>query len=289
MSPVLRFAPSPNGRLHLGHAYSALLTDAVARRLGGLWLLRIEDIDPMRATPHHVAGIEEDLAWLGLDWPKPSRRQSQHMAEYQAGAASLRAAGLLYPCRCTRGEIAAAIAVREGETGKPWGRDPDGSPLYPGTCRAVPRAATVSLVGGGMPIAWRLDMARAVSMAGPVSWRAFEPAGRTWTVEARPERWGDVVLVRKETPTSYNLSVVLDDAVQEITHVVRGTDLEAATDIHTLLARLLGLDAPLYHHHALLTDAQGQKLSKSRSSPSLAAMRQAGESPKAIRERLGFA
>jgi glutamyl-Q tRNA(Asp) synthetase len=289
VTPLLRFAPSPNGRLHLGHAYSALLNEAVARQLRGAWLLRIEDIDPLRATGDNIAGIEEDLAWLGLDWPQPPRHQSEHMAEYKAGAERLRAAGLLYPCRCSRGEIAAAVALRETETGEPWPRDPDGSPLYPGTCRGLRSAGRERLIAEGKPVAWRLHMASAMSVAGPVSWQAFEPAGRTWAVEARPERWGDVVLVRKETPTSYNLSVVLDDAVQEITHVVRGTDLEAATDIHALLAGLLGLAAPLYHHHALLTDAHGQKLSKSRSSLSLAAMRQAGESPKAIRVRLGFA
>ncbi len=283
MSPVLRFAPSPNGRLHLGHAYSALLNDAVARQLGGTWLLRIEDIDPGRARPDLVAGIEEDLAWLGLRWPELPRRQSQHMAEYQAGAKRLRAAGLLYPCRCTRGEIAAVIGSRERESGEPWPRDPDGSPLYPGTCRTLPQA-----VEAGTPIAWRLNMAAAIAAAGAVSWSAFDPSGRIWPVEARPERWGDIVLVRKETPTSYNLSVVLDDDVQGITHVVRGVDLEAATDIHALVATLLGLTAPLYHHHALLTDVQGQKLSKSRSSPSIAAMRHAGESPAGIRERLGF-
>ena len=283
MSPRLRFAPSPNGRLHLGHAYSALLNDVFARQLGGTWLLRFEDIDPVRARPDLIAGIEEDLAWLGLRWPEPSRRQSQHMAEYQAGAARLRDAGLLYPCRCTRGEIAAAIAAREQETREPWPRDPDGSPLYPGTCRGLPPGAEY-----GAPVAWRLDMKAAIASAGPVSWSAFDPAGRTWAVEARPERWGDAVLVRKETPTSYTLSVVLDDDVQGITHVVRGVDLEAATDVQVLVAKLLGLATPFYHHHALLSDEQGQKLSKSRSSTSLAGMREAGASPAGIRKRLGF-
>ncbi len=290
MSPVLRFAPSPNGRLHLGHAYSALLNDAVARRLGGTWLLRIEDIDPIRASPENIAGIEHDLGWLGLHWPRPVRRQSQHMDGYRAGADHLRRAGLLYPCRCTRGEIATAIAAREIETGEPWPRDPDGTPLYPGTCRALPGEKVEGMLADGAPLAWRLNMATATAAAGPVSWRAFDPDGREWSVdEARPERWGDIVLVRKETPTSYNLSVVLDDAIQGITHVVRGQDLEAATDIHALLARLLSLGLPLYHHHALLTDEHGLKLAKSRFSHSLAAMREAGERPEAIRARLGFA
>ncbi|MDB5558263.1 MAG: tRNA glutamyl-Q synthetase [Enterovirga sp.] len=289
MSAVLRFAPSPNGRLHLGHAYSALLNDSVARRRGGTWLLRIEDIDPIRATPENVAGIEEDLAWLGLDWPRPPRRQSEHMREYQGGAEKLRAAGLLYPCGCSRGEIAAAVAAREAETGQPWPRDPDGSPLYPGTCRHLPLAGREALAASGRPVAWRLDIGRALAVSGPVSWRAFEPDGRVWSVPASPERWGDVVLVRKETPTSYNLSVVFDDAVQAITHVVRGVDLEAATDIHALLGAILGLPEPLYHHHRLLTDEAGQKLSKSRGSLSLAALRQAGETPEGLRRRLGFA
>ncbi|NNM74249.1 tRNA glutamyl-Q(34) synthetase GluQRS [Enterovirga aerilata] len=288
MSPILRFAPSPNGRLHLGHAYSALLNDAVAHRLGGIWLLRIEDIDLVRATPENIAGIEEDLAWLGLSWPQPVRRQSGHMAEYLAGAERLRRAGLLYPCGCSRSEIAATVAAWESKTGGRWPRDPDGTPLYPGTCRNLPRAGRESLLAAGGRVAWRIDMAAASAAAGPVSWRGFDPDGRDWSVAARPERWGDLVLVRKETPTSYNLSVVLDDAAQGVTHVVRGVDLEAATDIHALLGRLFDLPRPLYHHHALLTDEGGRKLSKSRSSVSLAALRAAGESPEDIRRRLGF-
>lgn len=281
---LLRFAPSPNGRMHLGHAYSALLNDAVARDLGGRWLLRIEDIDAARATAANVAGIAEDLAWLGLSWPEPVRRQSEHMAEYRDGAERLRRRGLLYPCFCTRSDIARAVGPDAG-----WPRDPDGSPLYPGLCRHLPAAETARRLGAGEPHAWRLDIETALAESGPVAWPRFDPAtGAESTVAARPERWGDVVLVRKEMATSYHLSVVLDDALQGITQVVRGRDVEAATDIHALLFRLFGLAPPGYHHHRLLTDPLGRKLSKSRGSDSLAAMRESGVTPEAIRERLGF-
>lgn len=283
MSPLLRFAPSPNGRLHLGHAYSALLNDAVARRLGGTWLLRIEDIDPIRSTPESVAAIEEDLAWLGLAWPKPPRRQSEHMEEYRAGGSRLRALGLLYPCFCSR----AGIAARTRET--PARRDPDGAPLYPGTCKGLDRSEARARIAAGEPHAWRLDMSAALAgIARPV-WRSFEPGLDPLPVAARPERWGDVVLVRKEMPTSYHLSVVLDDARQGITHVVRGADLEAATDVHAVLAAHLGIGLPCYHHHRLLEDPGGAKLSKSRNSESLRARRDAGATAASIRAELGFA
>lgn len=289
MTPLLRFAPSPNGRLHLGHAYSALLNDAVAHRLGGTWLLRIEDIDPVRATSENIAGIEQDLAWLGLDWPKPVRRQSEHMATYRAAADRLHDHGLLYSCFCSRGEIAAAVAEREQARGTNWPRDPDGAPLYPGTCRDLPASEVAARLRAGEPHALRLDMAAAREGVADPTWTSFDPAGGEGRVPADPARWGDVVVVRKEVPTSYHLSVVVDDALQGITHVVRGTDLEAATDIHAVLAARLGLDLPRYHHHALLTDATGLKLSKSRNSESLRAMREAGETAASIRGRFGFA
>jgi glutamyl-Q tRNA(Asp) synthetase len=284
MSAILRFAPSPNGRLHLGHAYSALLNDAVARSLGGTWLLRIEDIDPVRATPDNVAGIFTDLAWLGLAPAGPVRRQSGHMAFYRQGAEQLRAAGLIYPCCCSRGEIAAAVAGQSSGTAVP--RDPDGLPLYPGTCRH--RADAADRIAAGAPHTWRLDMAAACARTGPLAWRAFDEDGRETAVAARPERWGDVVVVRRDVPASYHLCVVLDDAVQAITHVVRGRDLEAATDIHAVLAACLGITLPLYRHHRLLTDATGQKLAKSRNSLSLAVMRETGADPATIRRQLGF-
>lgn len=290
MSPILRFAPSPNGRLHLGHAFSALLNDRVAREIGGTWLLRIEDIDPARASEANIAGITEDLAWIRLSWPQPVRHQSRHMAVYRAAADRLRRRNLLYCCFCTRGDIAEAIAIRESEFGEAWPRDPDGSPLYPGTCRRLSRAEAVSRMAEGRPHAWRIDVAAALADLRPVTWRAFDPGGGPdRVVAARPGRWGDVVIVRKEVATSYHLSVVCDDAVQGVTHVVRGADVEAATDIHALLAARLGLATPLYHHHGLLTDPDGLKLSKSRGSHSLRAMREAGETSGAIRQRLGFA
>jgi glutamyl-Q tRNA(Asp) synthetase len=262
-----------------------LLNDQVARRLGGTWLLRLEDIDPVRATPENVAGVQEDLAWLGLTWPLPVRCQSDHMAEYRRAADQLRAARLLYPCCCSRGDIAAAVAEHERDTGEPWPRDPDGRPLYPGTCRHRARTGE-GLVPGQH--SWRLDMPAALARTGDLTWRSFDLAGTEESVTARPERWGDVVIVRKDVPTSYHLSVVLDDTVQAITHVVRGVDLEAATDIHAVLTATLGLATPLYLHHHLLTDGDGHKLSKSRNSRSLASMRQAGTTVADIRRKLGF-
>ena len=286
--PVLRFAPSPNGRLHLGHAYSALLNDRIARELDGGWLLRIEDIDRARATEGNVAGILEDLAWLGLAWPEPVRRQSRHMDEYREGGERLRAAGLLYPCFCSRGDIAAAVERREAIDGAPWTRDPDGAPLYPGTCRHLPRDDAEARIVASAPHAWRLDMAEAAAGLDGLTWRAFDPEAGERDVAAEPRRWGDVVIRRKDVPTSYHLSVVLDDAVQGVTHVVRGRDLEAATGLHALLAARLGMPLPRYHHHALLRDPSGAKLSKSRVSLSLATMRGEGVSAAEIRRRLGF-
>ena len=286
--PVFRFAPSPNGRLHLGHAYSALLNVDLARRLDGRFLLRIEDIDPLRTTAENTAGVLEDLAWLGLRWPEPVRRQSQHMAEYQAAADRLRAAGLLYPCFCSRGDIAVAVARKEAAAGRPWPRDPDGAPLYPGLCRGLAPQTVADRAAAGMPHAWRLDTAAARGSLGPISWRRFDSEGGEAKIAAHPEHWGDPVIVRKDVPTSYHLSVVVDDAVQGITHVVRGVDLEAATDLHALLGVLLGLSRPLYHHHPLLTGADGAKLAKSRGSPSLASMRRDGLTAAEIRSRLGF-
>lgn len=290
MTPLLRFAPSPNGRLHLGHAFSALLNDAVARQLGGCWLLRIEDIDVARATAANVAGIAEDLAWLGLAWPRPPRKQSEHLDEYRAGAERLRRQGLLYPCFCSRTDIAAAVAAREAADGRPLARDPDGAPLYPGTCRHLPADEVASRVASGEPHALRLNMAAALAGIVPLSWTSFDPngGGEESAVAARPERWGDAVVVRKDVPTSYHLSVVLDDARQGITHIVRGLDLEAATDIHAVLAARLGIPLPRYHHHRLLTDPAGAKLSKSRSSASLRDLREAGESAASVRARLGL-
>ncbi|WP_245930821.1 tRNA glutamyl-Q(34) synthetase GluQRS [Methylobacterium radiodurans] len=280
----LRFAPSPNGRLHRGHAYSALLNAEIARRLGGRLSLRIEDIDPVRSRPELVAAILEDLAWLGLTWSGPVRRQSEHMADYAAVRDGLAAAGLAYPCFCSRRQIRDSSA---GSADPP--RDPDGAPLYPGTCRGLDPIAVRARVEAGTPHTWRLDMARALAAApGPHIYTAFGPDGGEWRVAADPARWGDAVIARRDVPTSYHLAVVHDDAAQGVTHVVRGRDLEAATDLHVLLQRLLGLPSPRYHHHALIRDAAGEKLAKSRGSVSLADLRAQGVAAAELRAALGF-
>ncbi|WP_246696598.1 tRNA glutamyl-Q(34) synthetase GluQRS [Methylobacterium planeticum] len=283
--PVLRFAPSPNGRLHRGHAYSALLNAAIARRLGGRLLLRIEDIDPVRSRPALVAAITHDLAWLGLRFDGPVRRQSEHLPAYRAALADLAARGLAYPCFCSRSAIATAALA----AGDPVPRDPDGTPLYPGTCRTLPAPEIAARRSAGAPHTWRLDIARALAASGSLAYGAFDCEGQEWEVPADPARWGDAVIARRDVPTSYHLAVVHDDAAQGITHVVRGQDLEAATDLHRLLQRLLGLPTPRYHHHALIRDPAGEKLAKSRGSQSLQDLRDAGVTPGAVRAGLGFA
>jgi glutamyl-Q tRNA(Asp) synthetase len=288
MRPVLRFAPSPNGRLHLGHAYSALLNDAFARRLGGRFLLRMEDIDLTRCRPAFEAALLDDLSWLGLSWETPVRRQSEHFGEYRAAAERLRDRGILYPCFCSRKEVAADAAARAAGAGEPWPRDPDGAPLYPGRCRALPVLERERRVGEGRAHAWRLDGEAARRLVGALSYGRFGLDGGEDRVAAEPARWGDAVVVRKEIPTSYHLSVVADDALQGVTHVVRGADLEAATDLHVLLQALLGLPTPRYHHHPLLRDEGGDKLSKSLRSRPLAELRAEGTTPEAIRRALGF-
>jgi glutamyl-Q tRNA(Asp) synthetase len=287
--PVFRFAPSPNGRLHLGHAYSALLNADLAERLGGRFLLRIEDIDIARCRPELERGVLDDLAWLGLRWDEPVRRQSEHFDEYRASAAGLRGRGLLFPCFCSRRDIAAKAARLEAEAGRPWPRDPDGSPLYPGTCREVAPASAGNRIAAGEPCAWRLALREALAGApGPHRYTRFDLQGGESTVQARPERWGDAVIVRKEIPTSYHLSVVVDDGLQGVTHVVRGTDLESATDLHVLLQVLLGAPTPRYHHHGLIRDSAGDKLSKSLGSETLRDLKERGVTAAAVRECLGF-
>lgn len=276
ITPVLRFAPSPNGRLHLGHAYSALLNAELARRMGGRFLVRLEDIDTTRCTPELTLACLDDLTWLGLSWEEPVRIQSRHWEDYHAAAVTLRARGLLYPCFCTRREIAEASGDR----------DPDGAPIYPGTCKHLEPGVIAARLASGETHAWRLDMPKALAqVSGTLSYRRFIPPGMgDETVAATPERWGDAVIVRKETPTSYHLSVVVDDALQGVTHVVRGCDLEAATDLHVLLQHLLHVPTPLYFHHDLISAPDGEKLSKSKKSPSLADLRAQGISPEAVRE-----
>lgn len=281
--PVFRFAPSPNGRLHLGHAYSALLNAELAAKSGGRFLIRIEDIDAVRCTPELVEACLDDLAWLGLTREQPVRHQSQHMPAYREALGRLIDQGLAYPCTCSRAQIAHDVAALEMADGRPWPRDPDGSPLYPGTCRDTPR-------GLSGPVAWRLDMARALASVSdrPLVITRFDPEGGSDAVPAEPARWGDVVIARRDIGTSYHLAVVVDDALQGVSHVARGQDLEAASDIHVLLQRLLGLPSPLYFHHRLILDDGGEKLAKSRASQSIAELRAAGWTPERVRGELGF-
>ncbi|KRE06228.1 glutamyl-Q tRNA(Asp) ligase [Bosea sp. Root381] len=288
--PVFRFAPSPNGRLHLGHALSALTNERFAARMKGRLLLRIEDIDRERCTPVLEQAMRADLDWLGIVFEPEPRRQSEHFADYGAALSVLQGQGLIYPCFCSRQQVRAAVAAQEGACGCSWPADPDGAPLYTGTCRAVEPTEAQARQPAGEAHVLRLDMTRAIAAAGDgIGYDVIDEAGEALRVKARPTRWGDVVLARRDIPTSYHLSVVVDDALQGVTHVVRGRDLEAATDIHALLQRLLGLPTPFYHFHELLIDESGRKLAKSRQSESLADLRAQGVTAAAIREKLGFA
>jgi len=288
--PVFRFAPSPNGPLHLGHALSALLNADMAMRTGGRLLLRIEDIDPERCTPAFEAAMLEDLAWLGLDWERPVRRQSEHFDAYRATLDRLVGDGIVYPAFMSRGEVRARIAD-DTARGRGWPHDPDGVPHYPADDRLLPRAERRRRIEAGAPFAWRLDMQTAIAAAGgALSWTEFADEGLAASrqVAADPSAWGDVVIARRDVPTSYHLSVVLDDALQEVTHVVRGMDLYAATAVHRLLQQLMGLPAPRYLHHRLILGEDGRKLSKSRGDSGLAALRATGATPAEIRARVGL-
>jgi glutamyl-Q tRNA(Asp) synthetase len=287
-APVFRFAPSPNGYLHLGHALSALINFDMARAMGGRVLLRIEDIDRTRCRPEYEAAIYEDLAWLGIDWEEPVRRQSEHFDDYQAALARLEALELVYPSFESRAEIAALVAEREAVGA--WPRDPDGAPLYPGTAKSISFAERHRRIHAGAPYALRLDVTAAVARVGALDWaETGEGAdGETGTVSAAPAAWGDVVLARKETPTSYHLSVVVDDALQGVTQVVRGQDLFWSTSVHRLLQALLGVPAPTYHHHRLVLGSDGRKLSKSTQATALRMLRQDGVTPAAIRDMVGL-
>jgi glutamyl-Q tRNA(Asp) synthetase len=269
---VTRFAPSPTGRLHLGHAWSALLAHDYARDRGGAFLLRIEDIDPGRRKAEHVDGIIEDMLWLGLEWDGEIVYQSERLPFYAEALQRLKDAGLVYPCVCTRKEIAEEIAASASAPHGPEG------PLYPGTCRSagIPAAALA-----GRPHAWRLDIAKAAARAGPLFWHDHDRE-----VAADPACFGDVVLARKDAPASYHLAVTLDDAAQGITDVVRGRDLFAATHVHRLLQALLGLPTPHYHHHPLLVDEAGDRLAKRRGAPKLAELRARGTEPTALVDQL---
>lgn len=286
--PTLRFAPSPNGYLHLGHAYSALLNFDLARRSGGRFLLRIEDIDATRCRPEFEAAIYQDLAWLGIAWETPVRRQSEHLADYRAALGKLSAEGLVYPAFESRAEIARLVA--QCEANAPWPRDPDGAPLYPGTAKSLSPDQRERLLESDAPYALRLDMAAACARVSDLNWieRGQGPDGETGVVAARPEAWGDVILARKETPTSYHLAVVIDDALQGVTDVVRGQDLFWSTSVHRLLQNLLGLPQPAYRHHRLMLDGEGRKLSKSTTATGIRELRAGGATPADIRGLVGL-
>jgi glutamyl-Q tRNA(Asp) synthetase len=283
ISPVFRFAPSPNGFLHLGHAYSALLNAKMARESAGRLLLRIEDIDLARCRPEYERAIYEDLTCIGLRWEEPVRRQSEHLADYKRALDDLRERGLMYPCFCRRGDILRAIAGRQD-----WPHDPDGSPLYPRTCRKIDAAERAARLASGERAAWRLDMQKVVSAVGPLTWSEDAAENGAREIVADPQVWGDVILARRDVATSYHLSVVVDDAAQGVTKVVRGLDLFAATSVHRALQELLGLAAPRYHHHRLIVDESGHKLSKSRGSPALRDLRSEGMTADEVRRAVGL-
>lgn len=291
---VTRFAPSPTGLLHLGHACAALFAETQARAANGRFLLRIEDIDRGRCRAEFEDAIYEDLNWLGLRWESPVRRQSDCMADYQAALEHLNRLSVLYPCFCTRADIKAEIEAAQGaphlaQTAGLFG--PDG-PLYPGTCRALTMAERESKIATGAPFALRLDVRRALKLAlslahdiaGKLTWRDLDQG----EIKATPEIFGDVILARKDTPTSYHLAVTVDDHIQGVTLVTRGEDLFPATHIHRLLQALLGLDVPVWRHHGLLLNVDGKRLAKRDQAETLRSLRQAGHSPAQVRRMAGF-
>lgn len=274
MQFVARFAPSPTGYLHLGHAYSALDGWSRARQAGGRFLLRIEDIDRTRCRPEFEAAFLEDLSWLGLEWDGPVRRQSDHLEDYRQAMMRLQALGVVYPCFCSRKDISAAQSAPHGPEG----------PLYPGTCRHLAPETATARQAAGEPYALRLDVAKAMALCGPLT---FDEEG-AGTIAAHPEALGDVVLARREIPCSYHLCVVVDDDLQRVTLVTRAVDLLPATHIHRLLQALLGLTTPAYAHHKLLTDIAGVRLAKRAGAPSLRSLRESGLSPAETRKMAGF-
>ncbi len=287
--PVFRFAPSPNGPLHLGHALSALLNFDMARAAGGRLLLRMEDIDTARCRPEFEGAIVEDLTWLGIEWEQPVRRQSEHFDEYRAALAKLAAMQLTFPSFESRAELAHMVSDRDVR--ERWPRDPDGVPLYPGAARQMKEPERQARIERGDPYAIRLDMEKATEWTGPLRWSetGAGPAGESGDIAAEPAAWGDVIVGRKETPTSYHLAVVIDDALQGVTHVVRGQDLFWSTSVHRVLQALLDLPAPSYHHHRLILDADGKKLSKSTQATGLRELRAQGRTPADIRRLVNIA
>lgn len=278
--PIFRFAPSPNGQLHLGHAFSALLTQELAQKADGKLLLRIEDIDTIRCTEEGIEQMLNDLDWVGFSWDEEPRRQSNHFDDYQKALDQLKADGLIYPCFCSRKQI------KDAATGA---KDPDGAPVYPGTCKHMSPFTRDKHMAEAKAFAWRLDMDKAIQKVGDLTWQELdEELSHAETIKADPAAWGDVVLARKYTPTSYHLSVVVDDADQNITHITRGKDLYFATAVHRVLQELLQLPEPQYYHHGLILDDEGNKLSKSKKSLSLEALKKRGWTPEQIRAQLGL-
>ena len=288
IAPIFRFAPSPNGFLHLGHALSALLNFDMARAAGGRYFLRMEDIDTSRCRPEFEAAIHEDLAWLGIEWEQPVRRQSEQLDDYRSALAILDARRLTFPSFESRAEIAHLVADRESHAR--WPRDPDGAPLYPGAARQLTPEERQARIAGGDPHAIRLDMAKAMEWAGPLHWSetGAGPTGETGDIAADLAAWGDVIIGRKEMPTSYHLAVAVDDALQGVTHVVRGHDLFWSTSVHRVLQALLDLPAPVYHHHRLILDDSGHKLSKSTQATGLRELRAQGAMARDIRRMVGL-
>lgn len=277
---VTRFAPSPTGRLHVGHGWSALMAHDMARAGGGQFHLRIEDIDGTRSRPEHVAAIVEDLRWLGVTWDGDIAFQSERLDAYDAALARLKTMGLLYPCFCTRADIQASLTAPHGPEG----------PVYPGTCRGLSQAEQARRIATGAPHAWRIDMGKAVARTGDLTWTAgvfpVHLATATWTISTHPIVHGDVVLARKDAPASYHLSCTLDDAAMGVTHVLRGDDLRPVTDIHRLLQALLDLPSPAYIHHPLLVGADGRRLAKRDGSIALADLRAQGMDPQRLADDL---
>ena len=281
---VVRFAPSPNGYLHLGHAYSALMNGLYAADTGGRFLLRMENIDTTRCRPEFERAVLEDLAWLGLRWEVPVWRQSDHFADYTDALSRLERRQLIYPCFCSRGDIMAAVAARPN-----WPCDPDGTPLYPGTCKRCTAQDRARRFAAGERASYRLDMDRALAaLAGPLTWNEFRDGSQRKEEHATPAIWGDAVLSRRDIATSYHVAVVVDDASQGVTDVVRGEDLFMATNLHRLLQTLLDLPAPNYHHHTLLRDNAGQKLAKSLRAKPLRVFRQEGCTRESVLMRIGL-